>query len=698
MPTAVELRAGSRFGAYRIEAAVGRGGMATVYRAEHVHLRRMVALKVPMPELAEDPLFRERFIRESRARRRSRIRTSSRSTTRARSTACSSSPCSSSKARISRTCSGAARSGLRARGDDRPDRPGARRRPRARPDPPRRQARQRAGGARALLSRRLRPHQAHRGDRGDDDRRRARHAQLRRAGADRGRRDRPPCRRLRARRHGLRVPRRRDAVRPSRRRRAALRAADRGAAARQRALSGPAGGGRRRPQPGAGQSAGRALRRLRRAGTGAHRCARRDGGSAAPAPVRNPLPQALERSRAQPLAGRGRLLDELAALLAQPRAIVCLAGEPGIGKTRLAAELAARAHADGAAVFYGRADEDPVIPYEAFAEALRPAPLIPGGDRFQLFEGVAHRFADAGRARPVALVLEDLQWADKETLSAPAPHRREPVAGPTRGDRHLPAAVGERRAPAARRAREPRPPPSGPPGHPRRARCQGVAALVGEGADPALVDALLERTNGNPLFIGELLREGGEDTTTALPESVRHVVRRRLERLSEPTQRVLAVAALLGGEFTPATLAAIVGDDAEDALEEARAAGLVTGDMLTHSLIRDVLISRLPGPERRRAHLEIAEVLERRGAEPAVLARHFQQARRPERGAPLRDRRRPRGGAGPRLRGRRRLPRAGARGRRRRRGPVARARRRPHARRPAALSRGVRRRGQARGG
>src|SRR3954471_14284835 len=67
MPTAVELRAGSRFGAYRIEAAVGRGGMATVYRAEHVHLRRIVALKVPMPELAEDQLFRERFIRESRA-------------------------------------------------------------------------------------------------------------------------------------------------------------------------------------------------------------------------------------------------------------------------------------------------------------------------------------------------------------------------------------------------------------------------------------------------------------------------------------------------------------------------------------------------------------------------------------------------------------------------------------------------------
>src|SRR4029453_16916084 len=63
----VELRPGSRFGGYRIDAAVGRGGMATGYRAEHGHPRREVALKVPMPALAEDAAFRERFIRESRA-------------------------------------------------------------------------------------------------------------------------------------------------------------------------------------------------------------------------------------------------------------------------------------------------------------------------------------------------------------------------------------------------------------------------------------------------------------------------------------------------------------------------------------------------------------------------------------------------------------------------------------------------------
>ena len=61
-----DLETGSRVGGYRIEESIGRGGMGVVYRAEHLHLKRKVALKLLAPEIAAEPGFRERFIRESR--------------------------------------------------------------------------------------------------------------------------------------------------------------------------------------------------------------------------------------------------------------------------------------------------------------------------------------------------------------------------------------------------------------------------------------------------------------------------------------------------------------------------------------------------------------------------------------------------------------------------------------------------------
>src|SRR5689334_9275717 len=62
----MQLDVGSQLGAYRIEGYIGRGGMGVVYRAEHVHLGRQVALKLLAPELAENESFRDRFVRESR--------------------------------------------------------------------------------------------------------------------------------------------------------------------------------------------------------------------------------------------------------------------------------------------------------------------------------------------------------------------------------------------------------------------------------------------------------------------------------------------------------------------------------------------------------------------------------------------------------------------------------------------------------
>src|SRR6266487_6662868 len=65
MAVATDRRVGTAFGGYRIEAVIGRGGMSVVYRAEHLLLKRKVALKVLTPDLAEDDRFRSRFLRES---------------------------------------------------------------------------------------------------------------------------------------------------------------------------------------------------------------------------------------------------------------------------------------------------------------------------------------------------------------------------------------------------------------------------------------------------------------------------------------------------------------------------------------------------------------------------------------------------------------------------------------------------------
>ena len=104
------------------------------------------------------------------------------------------------------------------------------------------------------------------------------------------------------------------------------------------------------------------------------------------------------------------------------RRLVLLAGEPGVGKTRLAHEFAAAALADGATVLLGRCSEEPLAPFEPFAEALHQAgaadALQPGaadaaGARHRLFDAVDT--ALSARA-PLLLVIDDLHWADRGTL------------------------------------------------------------------------------------------------------------------------------------------------------------------------------------------------------------------------------------------------------------------------------------------
>ena len=181
----------------------------------------------------------------------------------------------------------------------------------------------------------------------------------------------------------------------------------------------------------------------------------RAGASAAP--VAAPLPPALAE-RGGALAGRADELERLLAATGAPPvggAAVLLAGEPGIGKTRLLAEAGRAAHARGATVLYGRCYEEPVAPYEPFAEALGADTLKrllneADGERWRLFEAIG------ARLEGTVLLLDDLHWAEAGTLRLLAHVLRRPKPPRRAGrlsrhrDRPDPSARGRARRSAAR--------------------------------------------------------------------------------------------------------------------------------------------------------------------------------------------------------------------------------------------------------
>jgi class 3 adenylate cyclase len=340
--------------------------------------------------------------------------------------------------------------------------------------------------------------------------------------------------------------------------------------------------------------------------------------------------------------GRDGELDRLGQLWKEAAAgelrVAFLAGEPGVGKTRLAAELARRVHDEGATVLAGRCDEDLGVPYQPFVEALRhfvdhasslserlgrygaelarlvpelneripglSAPLRsdPEMERYRLFDAVAAWLTATSAEEPVLLVLDDLQWAAKPTLMllrhvvTAAAGGRVLVLGTYRDtelthDHPLLEVV-----PDLRRQ-----------GGVERLSLTGlddvgVAALVEQAsgraldeAGHALARAVYEETEGNPFFVREVLRHLAETGaierqegiwTTRLPvdqlgipEGVRDVVGRRLARLSGETNQALRVAAVVGPEFELGVVQA-AGDLSEEtllaAIEEAANARVVT--------------------------------------------------------------------------------------------------------------------------
>ncbi len=376
----------------------------------------------------------------------------------------------------------------------------------------------------------------------------------------------------------------------------------------------------------------------------------------------------------QAFAGHGRLF--------------LLAGEPGIGKSRLADELIAHARVRGARILVGRCWEAGGAPaYWPWVEALRPyvrerdavalrtqlgagaadvAQIVPElrqhfpdlpkppsleseGARFRLFDAAAEFLRNAAGSRPIVLVLDDLHAADTASLlllqfvARQLASSRLLVLGayrdvdPTPGE-PLAAMLAEvAREPATRRLSL-----GGLSRDEVTAYVEQVAANI---ASAELAAALHEQTEGNPLFVGEtvrlLAREEGSARQATIPQTVRDVIARRLGRLTPECKQFLTLASMLGREFSLDALELVSEHSRETVLEvldEAtaeRVVGEVPGAVgqlrFAHALIRDTLYDELPATRRVRLHARVGKALEAlyaENAEPhlAELAHHFFEA------------------------------------------------------------------------
>jgi len=367
-----------------------------------------------------------------------------------------------------------------------------------------------------------------------------------------------------------------------------------------------------------------------------------------------------------------------------------LVGEPGIGKTRLAQELSLHARLRGARVLFGRCnDAEGSPPYLPFVEALetffagetveslrqrlgddastlrellaRTTARLPEIardpariDRFALFQATAHLLSRIAGDHGLLVVLEDLHWADKPSLlllhhivrnlaaskvllvasyrdvEVSRQHPLAAVLGDLRRERSVERIL--------LRGLD-------------REQVRALVAAVGDSTD-SFVDGLSRQTEGNPLFVQEVLKHlvenGGigeaatRSRSFAIPEGIRDVIGRRLSRLGEACNRMLARAAAIGPRFAFELLQAIA-DEKEDTLldllDEAVAAQVIreTRDggrsayEFTHALIRQTLYEELSGPRRVRLHRQVGEAIERTHRGPldervGDLAHHFFEA------------------------------------------------------------------------
>jgi DNA-binding SARP family transcriptional activator/tetratricopeptide (TPR) repeat protein len=388
------------------------------------------------------------------------------------------------------------------------------------------------------------------------------------------------------------------------------------------------------------------------------------------------------------VVGRDAELQQIAeamkrAAADEGRQVVLVSGEAGLGKTTLLTEGARMASDSGACVLFGHCEESLASPYQLFAEALghyvayahqeqlvaavgahglEISRLIPNlatrighlsamrvsdadTERYLLFGAVVGMLARISEHQPVVLVFDDLQWADAGSLQ---------LLG------HMARSSQSMRILVLCAFRD----TEMAPDHPlvdtlaSLRRQEAVARLELTGLDDAgvvsfmeaaaghaldgpgrgLAHALQRETDGNPFFVGELLRHLSEtgaitrdnasgrwvgiDSIEAvpLPDSVREVIGARVGRLGPTAGRVLALASVIGQEFdfdVLATAARISDDDLLDVLDQASAAAVVQEApaspglySFVHDLIGRTLYEEIGLTRRGRDHRRVAEALE----------------------------------------------------------------------------------------
>jgi ATP/maltotriose-dependent transcriptional regulator MalT len=386
---------------------------------------------------------------------------------------------------------------------------------------------------------------------------------------------------------------------------------------------------------------------------------------------------------AAPLVGRATELGVLERALAEleqgrPCALEFL-GEPGIGKSRLLAELAARADEHAYIVLSGRASElERDLPFWVFVDALDEyvhalepgrldslddqaraelAGMLPslvtlrGGsesalqdERYRAHRAVRELLGAVAAAKPLVLILDDVHWADSGSIELLGALLRSPPAAPVLiAVAARPRQLPERLAAALERA------------HRSDALVRAeldpltrdeAAELLGESVTATVATDLHRESGGNPFYLEQLARvpqrgaaAGGarKPRSGDVPAGVAAALTEELALLPESARRALEGAAIAGDPFTPELAAAAAGvseSEVIDALDELLRLALVRiTDVprrfrFRHPLVRRAVYEATPGGRRLAAHERAAEALAAAGAPAAARAHHVEQAAR----------------------------------------------------------------------